>query len=271
MPWNGETYICFVGARTALLVGVDEVGVPVAVGVVHLDDDAGQLAVAAVAPEDADRVEAVAEGAGVGGHQRSGRRRSRRPRAARNALDVVLDRAVRVAEVVACLEAALERCQHAVVGEVVEVDQPGALVVGEGALDRRTTGVPDRGRRTSSASIGRSVAGSSPPAVHVDAEPPRRLDAGPRAVLVEAPAVVGAGEARPGRCRTRAAVAGRPRSRGVDRVLVLHRVDDPRLVDEVLAAEGDQEAGAVVGDGQTLQPGQVVGDRDRSRGRRRRR
>ena len=56
------------GARPALLVGVDEVGVPVAVGVVHLDDDAGELAAAAVAPEHADRVEAVAERAGVGRH-----------------------------------------------------------------------------------------------------------------------------------------------------------------------------------------------------------
>ena len=38
---------------------------------------------------------------------------------------------------------------------------------------------------------------------------------------------------------------GRDRGRGVDRVLVLHRVDDLRLVDEVLAAEGDDEAPAV--------------------------
>ena len=52
----------------ALAVGVDEVGVPVAVGVVHLDDGGRRSARGVPAPEDRDRVEAVAEGPRVRGH-----------------------------------------------------------------------------------------------------------------------------------------------------------------------------------------------------------
>ena len=129
------------GAGPALLVRVDEVGVPVAVGVVHLDHHAGELAVAAVAPEHADRVEAVAERAGVGGHHDAAAvgldAVERRGSARRCALIV----RVGVAEVVARLEPA----EDAVVGQVVEVDQPGARAVGEGALERLAAGVPDRG------------------------------------------------------------------------------------------------------------------------------
>ena len=58
-----------VDPRPAVLVGMDDVGVSAAVGVVHLDDDSGQRPRAVEAPEDADRVEAVAERAGVGRHQ----------------------------------------------------------------------------------------------------------------------------------------------------------------------------------------------------------
>ena len=70
--------------RPALLVGVDEVGVPVAVGVVHLHHG-GRVPPARVpAPVHRDRVEAVAERARVGGHHHpaaaGGRCRARRGR-----------------------------------------------------------------------------------------------------------------------------------------------------------------------------------------------
>ena len=87
------------GLRAALLVGVDEVGVAVAVGVVHLDDDAGLTPLVVEAPEDADRVEAVAHRPRVGGHQdRAGALASPRVTscAARN--DSTLARSVRSGE-----------------------------------------------------------------------------------------------------------------------------------------------------------------------------
>ena len=67
-------------AGVAALVGVHDVGVPAAVGVVHLDDDRREAVVAAVAPEHRDRVEDEAEGARVGQHQDCWR--ARKPQAA---------------------------------------------------------------------------------------------------------------------------------------------------------------------------------------------
>ena len=52
------------GARATLRVRVHEVRVPVAIGVVHLDDRPAGVTVAVEAPEDADRVEAVPEARG---------------------------------------------------------------------------------------------------------------------------------------------------------------------------------------------------------------
>ena len=58
-----------VGAGATLRIRVHEIGVPVAVRVVHLDDRARGGAVAVEAPEDRDRVEAVPEAARMRGHQ----------------------------------------------------------------------------------------------------------------------------------------------------------------------------------------------------------
>ena len=62
-----------------LVVGVHEVGVPVAVGVVHLHDRAGERAGPVVAPEDRDRVEYGPEHPGHGEHASPSRPRGRLP------------------------------------------------------------------------------------------------------------------------------------------------------------------------------------------------
>ena len=98
----------------------------------------------------------------------------------------------------------------------------------------------------------------------LDAEPRGRLDTGPGAVLVEAPAVPGAGEDDPVGVALGEATLGRDGLRGVDRVLVLHRLDDLRGVDEVLAAEGDDEPTAVRRHRQPHQAGHVVAHGDRA-------
>ena len=143
---RGDVHL-LVGAGPALLVGVDEVGVAVAVGVAHLDHHGALLAVGPEAPEDADRVEAGAERPRHRGHQH--------PAAAlgtveghaavgEEALDVVAQRPVRVAEVVARLEPAGEPAARAGSGRSVEVDQPGVRAVGERTPERPPPGVADR-------------------------------------------------------------------------------------------------------------------------------
>ena len=132
------------GPGPALRVGVDEVGVAVAVGVVHLHDRGRGSPVAVEAPEDADRVEAVPERARVRGHQDAARPGGRGqvdavPGQVRR--HVAAEGRVRPAEVVACLEPR----QAPVVGQVVEVDQPGVRAVGEGPLPRLAAGVGDGG------------------------------------------------------------------------------------------------------------------------------
>ena len=57
-----------VGGGDAGPVGAQQVGVTLAIGVVDLGDDAGQLALVVEAPEDRQRVEDVPQDPGVGQH-----------------------------------------------------------------------------------------------------------------------------------------------------------------------------------------------------------
>ncbi len=152
-----------------------------------------------------------------------------------------------VAEVVARLEAR----QQAVVGQVVEVDEPASW---SGARRLRRIGarrvcrivVSKRPGSTAAACWGGPTAGRGgwprpAPSVRRPRGSPTR--GRPR-------------RTRPGRCRSPAAGLGGHRGGGVERVLVLHPVDHRRGVDEVLAAEGHQVVGLR---GQPLEPGQVVG------------
>ena len=186
-----------VDAGPALLVGVDEVGVPAAVGVVHLDDRAGRGARPVEAPEDADRVEAVAEGARVRGHQHAAAGEVDAARG-QEGVDVRADRGVGRAEVVAGLEPA-ERGR----GRAARRGRPA----------RRATGA-----RTACGTAGAGCAGSSrrtAPGSRQARAVPRQAEVlggggtGARAVLVEAPPVVGAGEGDPLRVRL-----GQPPLRG---------------------------------------------------------
>ena len=224
---------------------------PVAVRVVHLDHHAGELAAAPVAPEHADRVEAVAERPRVGGHQDAATVGLDAVEG-EEVLDVRLDRRVRVTEVVAGLEPA----ENPVVGQVVEVDQPGPRL---GARTCASNGLRRVCRIVVAYDVGSSGCreGVSP---HSTPSLRGRLDARAGAVLVESPAVPGAGEHDPVGVALGQAALGRHGGRRVDRVLVLHRLDDRTLVDDVLAAEGDDEAPAVRGHRQPHEPGHVVAD-----------
>ena len=89
-----------VDPRPALVVGPQQVGVPLVVGVVHLRDHAGQRAVRPVAPEQGQRVERVAEHPGVREHQHLAAAEVDAA-AAQELVDVGPDAAGRVAEVIA--------------------------------------------------------------------------------------------------------------------------------------------------------------------------
>ncbi len=120
--------------------------------------------------------------------------------------------------------------------------------------------------------VSRRLAARPPRTRRSDLRPGRaeslgRRESGSCAVLVEAPAVVGAGEDDAVGVDLAQPPLRGYRRRAVERVLVLHPVDHGRRIHEVLAAEGDQVVG--VG-GQPLEPGEVVGDRDLPRCRRRR-
>ena len=130
--------------------------------------------------------------------------------------------------------------------QVVEVDQPQVAAVAEAPPDGAGPHVGDVGSRYRAALTSRPRASARP-------------DAGPAAVLVESPAVVGAGVGDHRRRSGPAAAAGPHRLRGVQRVLVDH------------ACRGRMPAGSwsggVEGDhvlrlwlSQALQPVQVVAD-----------
>ena len=200
-----------VGAGPALLVGVDEVGVPVAVGVVHLDHH-GRLGARVVeAPEHADRVEAVAQRPRVGGHQDAAGRTAVGTGAEGDAvvgeerLDVAPQAPGGVAEVVARLEPG----QQAVVGQVVEVDEPERRAVLEAARDRRTTRVPD-GRLEAAGPDRGGRARGAPTAARAGWPRPGRSAHRPRGT----PSRGRPRRRRPGRCRSPPAGPARRRTRG---------------------------------------------------------
>ncbi len=115
---------------------------PFAVGVVHLGHRALLRSVRAVAPEDRDRVERVAQHAGAREHQDPAAAEvdalQRQP-----AVEVLADAAVRVAEVVAGVEADQRAQRPGQPGQVVEVDQPGVGPVPEAAARLDLAGVGD--------------------------------------------------------------------------------------------------------------------------------
>ena len=115
------------------LVRPQEVGVPLAVGVVDLCDDAHEDAVGVVAPEDRERVEHVAQDPGAGQHEHSSPVTEADAAQRQVVLDVALDRQARVAEVVSAAE----------VRERPQV--PG--LAGERSPGRPATGRPGAGRR----------------------------------------------------------------------------------------------------------------------------
>ena len=130
------------GLGPAAVVGVQQVGVPLPVGVVHLGHHAGQRAVGPVAPEDGQRVEHVAEHAGVGEHHH--------PAAGQvdavgfeEEVEVFADRPPGVTQVVAAVEARQQPQARAEPGQVVQVDQPLVGAVGERVPQRRQPGVGD--------------------------------------------------------------------------------------------------------------------------------
>ena len=130
------------GLRPAVVVGAQQVGVPLPVGVVHLGHHAGQRAVGSVAPVDGQRVEHVPEHAGLGEHHH--------PAAGQvdalggqEAAEVVPDLKLRVAEVIAAAEARQQPQPGAEPGQVVQVDQPQVGAVGERVPHRRQPGVGD--------------------------------------------------------------------------------------------------------------------------------
>jgi hypothetical protein len=115
-------------------VGMQEVGVPLAVGVVHL----GHHAFGPVTPVHGERVEHVTQYAGLRQHRdRVGSGDAIR---GQEAVEVLPDAAARVAKVVTSAEAG----QQPDPGQVVEVDQPQVAAVAEHVAQGGRTRVADR-------------------------------------------------------------------------------------------------------------------------------
>ena len=134
-----EALVCHGGPG---LVWPQEVSVPLAVGVVDLRDDAHEAPVPAVAPEDRERVEHVAQDPGVGQHEDSAPVTELDAAQRQVVLDVALDRQARVAEVVSASEVRERPQVPGLAGEAVQVDQPLVDPVPEGVPDR--SGAPVR-------------------------------------------------------------------------------------------------------------------------------
>ena len=131
-----------VDPRPALVVGEQQVGVPLVVGVVHLRDHAGERAVGPMAPEQGQRVERVPEHPGVRQHQHLAAAEVD-PAAAQELVDVGPDAAVGIAEVIARVEAGQQRRPPVRPRQLVHVDQPLVAAVGERVAQRRHPGVRD--------------------------------------------------------------------------------------------------------------------------------
>ena len=234
---------------------------PFPVGVVDLGDDAAQLARGVVAPEQAQRVEDVPEDAGAGQHGDPAAV-ERDPLGGKVALDVAAQRPVRVAEVVRHARsrpAGPEPAREP--GEGIDVDVPAVAAVGEGVVQRgaphmrdgravdggRCAHEPSAGtacRSGSTATARYSSFSTTAASSHVAAEPRRGLDAGEGAVLVEAPAVVGAGEGQPVIAERQDPLLGRQGIRGVLRVLVDHALDHGVVRNQLGFAQADDVAPA---------------------------
>ncbi len=214
---------------------------PAAVGVVHLGDDVAQHAVGVVAPVQAQRVEHVAEHPGLQQRgdpcRRAGRCRARRGRRRRVA---AVCRSAAPSKVVAGVEPG-ERPQPArQLRQLVDVDVPAVAAVFEVVVHRSAAQVRDPGpvqRRGQHGTASASARGRRP----VGAEAAGRSQTRRGAVLVEAPAVVRAGEHHPVIVQRRQKSLRGNRFRGVHRVAVGHLGQHGRRVDVVAAAECDQE------------------------------
>ena len=163
------------------------------------------------APEDADRVEAVAERPRVRGHQDpagAGSGAQVDAVVGEERLDVGAQRPRRVAEVVAGLEAGEQRRGRAGRRGRRARRSSGARSV---RVNGRTTRVADRRLEAARCRTGGGRLGGA-----TQGRPSRVAAARPgaRAVLVEAPAVVGAGEGDPVGVDLRQPAAGRRRTRG---------------------------------------------------------
>ena len=123
----------------APVVGTEQVGVPLAVGVMHLGHHAGERAVGPVAPVHAQRVEHVPEHARLGQHRHPPPAQVDVARG-QEAIEVGPDAGPRVPEVVTGEEAGQPRDP----GQLVEVDQPQVAAVAEHVAQRGRTGVADR-------------------------------------------------------------------------------------------------------------------------------
>ena len=121
--------------RPPRVVGVQQIAVPLVVGVVHLGDHAGEAAVRPVAPVDGQRVEDVAKHPGVGQHDDPA---AVQVDAATGqiAVDVGADAAERIAEVVAGAETGQRPQPRRQPGQVVQVDQPLVAAIAEGVAQR---------------------------------------------------------------------------------------------------------------------------------------
>ena len=135
-----------VDSRPAGPVDVEQVGVPLAVGVVHLEDDSLDLAVWAEAPEHRQRVEGVAEDPGVGQHEHPVARVHQDAAAGEEPLDVAPDAAPESTpvQVVTRVEPGQRPRGPGEMRERVEVDQPLELPVHERALQGGAADVADR-------------------------------------------------------------------------------------------------------------------------------
>jgi hypothetical protein len=123
-------------AQREAAVGVQQVGVPLAVGVVHLGHHAGERAIGPVAPVDGQRVEHVPERARVRQHHHPAAAQFDAARG-QEAVEVFPDAATRVTEVVTGAEAG----QQPGARQVIEIDQPHVGAVAEHVTQRDRPGV----------------------------------------------------------------------------------------------------------------------------------
>ena len=126
----------------AAFVGVQQVGMALPVRVVHLGHHAGERAVGAVAPVDGQRVEHVAEDPRLREHHHLAAIQADAA-GLQEPVEVVPDRVLRVAEMVAGFEGREQSQAWPEPWQVVEVDQPLVAAVGERVPQRRGPQVGD--------------------------------------------------------------------------------------------------------------------------------